>query len=137
MGPPAAAANVQVPEDRSIATEDDLRQALAEDGIEFLFAMFVDLHGKPCAKLVPVSALDGLLENGAGFAGFAAGAIGQVPSSPDLAAMPDISSYLPAPWQPGLGIIQCDPHCEGEPWPFAPGSSSGASSGGSIRPAWP
>ncbi len=120
MGPPTAGANVQVPEDRALVTEDDLRRALAEDGIEFLFAMFVDLHGKPCAKLIPVSALEGLLENGAGFAGFAAGAIGQVPSSPDLAAMPDIGSYLPAPWQPGLGIIQCDPHCEGEPWPFAP-----------------
>ncbi len=28
--------------------------AIERDGIEFLFAMFVDLHGKPCAKLVPV-----------------------------------------------------------------------------------
>lgn len=24
-----------------------------EDGIEFFLAMFVDLHGKPCAKAVP------------------------------------------------------------------------------------
>jgi glutamine synthetase len=34
--------------------------------------------------------------------------------------MPDLSSYMPAPWRPGLGIIQCDPHVLGEPWPFAP-----------------
>jgi glutamine synthetase len=34
--------------------------------------------------------------------------------------MPDLSSYMPAPWQPGLGIIQCDPYVLGEPWPFAP-----------------
>ena len=27
---------------------------------------------------------------------------------------------MPAPWRPGLGIIQCDPHVLGEPWPFAP-----------------
>jgi glutamine synthetase len=101
-------------------TRDDLEAALERDGIEFLFAMFVDLHGKPCAKLVPVSALDQLLRDGAGFAGFAAGAMGQVPSSPDILAMPDVSSYLAAPWQPGLGIIQCDPYCQGEPWPFAP-----------------
>ena len=39
------------------------------DGVEFLFAMFVDMHGKPCAKLVPASALEGLLADGAGFAG--------------------------------------------------------------------
>jgi glutamine synthetase len=105
---------------RRISDRDDLERALADDGIEFLFAMFVDLHGKPCAKLVPVTALEQLLHEGAGFAGFAAGPMGHTPRSPDLIAMPDVTSYTPAPWQPGLGIIQCDPTCEGELWPYAP-----------------
>ena len=82
--------------------------------------MFVDMHGKPCAKLMPVTALDQLLAEGAGFAGFAAGPMGQTPRSPDLVAMPDLTSYTPAPWRPGLGIVQCDPTCEGELWPYAP-----------------
>jgi glutamine synthetase len=103
-----------------LSTNEELSAAIDKDGVEFLFAMFVDLHGKPCAKLVPVAALDQLLEDGAGFAGYAAGAMGQIPSSPDIAAMPDISSYMPAPWCPGLGIVQCDPHVEGQPWPYAP-----------------
>jgi glutamine synthetase len=103
-----------------ITTADELRAACERDGVEFLFAMFVDLNGKPCAKLVPTSAIDGLLSDGAGFAGFAAGPMGQTPSSPDLLAMPDLSSYMPAPWRPGLGIIQCDPHVLGEPWPYSP-----------------
>src|SRR6202161_3308168 len=103
-----------------ITTKGELMEATRRDGVAVLFAMFVDLHGKPCAKLVPVSAIDGLMADGAGFAGFAAGSMGQVPSSPDILAMPDLSSYMPAPWRPGLGIIQCDPHVLGEPWPFAP-----------------
>jgi glutamine synthetase len=103
-----------------ITSTEDLIAATERDGVEFLFAMFADMHGKPCAKLVPVSAIDGLLRDGAGFAGFAAGPMGQSPSSPDLLAMPDLSSYVPAPWRPGLGIIQCDPYVLGEPWPFAP-----------------
>ena len=107
-------------ESASIINAAELTEATRRDGVEFLFAMFVDLHGKPCAKMVPVSAIEGLLEDGAGFAGFAAGPMGQVPSSPDMLAMPDLSSYMPAPWQPGLGIIQCDPYVLGEPWPFAP-----------------
>ncbi|MDQ1360768.1 MAG: glutamate---methylamine ligase [Acidimicrobiaceae bacterium] len=102
------------------SNRDDFERALAEDEIEFLFAMFVDMHGKPCAKLVPVTALDQLLADGAGFAGFAAGPMGQTPASPDLLAMPDLASYMPAPWRPGLGIVQCDPTCEGELWPYAP-----------------
>jgi glutamine synthetase len=103
-----------------ITTTADLIAATARDGVEFLFAMFVDMHGKPCAKMVPVSAIEGLMADGAGFAGFAAGPMGQTPSSPDLLAMPDLSSYMAAPWRPGLGIIQCDPYVLGEPWPFAP-----------------
>jgi glutamine synthetase len=103
-----------------ITTKEELVAATTRDGVEFLFAMFVDMHGKPCAKMVPVSAIDGLMADGAGFAGFAAGPMGQVPSSPDILAMPDLSSYMPAPWRPGLGIIQCDPYVLGEPWPFAP-----------------
>ena len=102
------------------ASVDELSVALERDGIEFIFAMFVDLHGKPCAKLVPSSAVDQLMADGAGFAGYAAGPMGQQPSSPDLIAMPDISSYMAAPWQPGLAIMQCDPTVEGEPWPYAP-----------------
>jgi glutamine synthetase len=103
-----------------VLSRTDLLDALERDRIQFIFAMFVDLHGKPCAKLVPTSAVDQLLDDGAGFAGFAAGPMGQVPSSPDILAMPDLASYTAAPWQPGLAILQCDPYCEGEPWPFAP-----------------
>ena len=82
--------------------------------------MFVDMHGKPCAKMVPVSAIDGSWPTAPDSPGSPPAPMGQVPSSPDILAMPDLSSYMPAPWQPGLGIIQCDPHVVGEPWPFAP-----------------
>ena len=101
-------------------TPEELAAAIEADGIEFLFAMFVDLHGKPCAKLVPVSALDEMLNGGAGFAGYAAGPMGQTPADPDLIAVPDISSYTPMPWRPGLAIVMCDPHVDGKPWPYAP-----------------
>jgi glutamine synthetase len=110
----------EMSESPSPTTAEDLAVRLERDNIEFIFAMFVDLHGKPCAKLVPATAVDQLMAEGAGFAGYAAGAMGQQPSSPDLIAVPDISSYMAAPWQPGLAIVQCDPTVEGEPWPYAP-----------------
>ena len=67
-------------------TIEELRKRAQADGIEFLFAQFVDMHGKPNAKLVPVAAPRRLLTEGAGFAGFAAGPMGQTPASPDVAA---------------------------------------------------
>ena len=82
--------------------------------------MFVDLHGKPCAKAVPMGSLDLLMDGGAGFAGFAAGDIGQNPADPDITAMPDPASYTPVPWKDGVAVLHCDPYVNGEPWPYAP-----------------
>jgi glutamine synthetase len=101
-------------------SETELRKRAAADGVEFFFAMFVDMHGKPCAKMVPIEALDVLLGGGAGFAGFAAGPMGQTPADPDMIAVPDLDSYTLVPWQPGLAVLHCDIHVEGEPWPFSP-----------------
>jgi glutamine synthetase len=100
--------------------DDDLRARAESDGVEFFFAMFVDMHGKPCAKMIPIEAIDVLTGGGAGFAGFAAGPMGQSPADPDMIAVPDPASYTLAPWQPGLAVLQCDIHVEGEPWPYAP-----------------
>jgi glutamine synthetase len=101
-------------------TAEDLRRAVADEGIEFLFAQFVDMHAKPNAKLVPADHLDDLLEEGAGFAGFAAGDIGQGPDSPDLVAMPDIASFTRLPWRPNVARLASDVTVEGEAWPYCP-----------------
>ncbi len=99
----------------------DLADRARADGVRFLLALFVDLRGKQCAKLVPVEAADALQEEGVGFAGYAVGAIGQQPSDPDLMAIPDLATYTPLPGvRPDLALVHCDPHVEGAPWPFAP-----------------
>ena len=100
--------------------EGELAARAESDGVEFFFAMFVDMHGKPCAKMVPVEALDVLMGGGAGFAGFAAGPMGQSPADPDMIAVPDPASYTVTPWEPKLAVLQCDIHVEGQPWPYTP-----------------
>ncbi len=99
---------------------DDVRQIVERQGIKFLFAQFVDMHGKPSAKLVPAHHLDELLSDGAGFAGFAAGDIGQGPHDPDLVAIPDPSSLTILPWQQNVARFACDITVQGEPWPYCP-----------------
>ena len=105
------------------ATADAIWKDMQTRGIEFVFAQFVDMYARPSAKLVPVGsreAFDGLLGDGAGFAGFAAGEIGQVPSDPDIAAIPDLDSYTPVPWQANLARFACDVTVEGEAWAYCP-----------------
>ena len=99
---------------------DEVRRVVSEQGIQFLFAQFVDMHGKPSAKLVPAHHIDDLLNDGAGFAGFAAGDIGQGPHDPDMIAIPDPSSLTILPWKPNVARFACDVTVEGEAWPFCP-----------------
>ncbi|HET7743840.1 MAG TPA: type III glutamate--ammonia ligase [Gaiellaceae bacterium] len=102
---------------------DAIWEEMHQRGTEFVFAQFVDMYARPSAKLVPVRSRDdfeGLLADGAGFAGFAAGEIGQLPSDPDIAAIPDLTSYTPVPWQQNLARFACDVTVEGEEWPYDP-----------------
>ena len=102
------------------ASVEDVRTLVDEMGIEFLFAQFVEMYGKPNAKLVPTSHLEDVFAEGAGFAGFATGELGQGPHDPDIAAMPDPASFTPVPWEPTLARLACDVFVEGEPWPYCP-----------------
>jgi glutamine synthetase len=102
---------------------DRLWEEFQQRGIEFAFAQFVDMYARPSAKLVPMRTkadLEALAGDGAGFAGFAAGEIGQLPSDPDIAAIPDLASYTPVPWQPNLVRFACDVTVEGEEWAYCP-----------------
>src|SRR5918911_1191694 len=99
---------------------EEIRRRSQELGVEFYFAQFVDLYGRPSAKLIPAEYLDELATSGAGFAGFAAGEIGQLPSDPDIAAVPDLASFTPVPWEPSLARFACDVYVEGEEWPYDP-----------------
>jgi glutamine synthetase len=102
---------------------DAVWKEMENRGVEFVFAQFVDMYARPSAKLVPIRSredFDGLLSDGAGFAGFAAGEIGQMPSDPDIAAIPDLESYTPVPWQENLARFACDVTVEGDEWPYCP-----------------
>jgi glutamine synthetase len=99
---------------------DEIRRLAEERGVEFYFAQFVDMYARPSAKLIPAAHLDDLVNDGAGFAGFAAGEIGQFPSDPDIAAIPDLASYTPVPWQSNLARFACDIYVDGEEWPYDP-----------------
>ncbi|HEX3332157.1 MAG TPA: hypothetical protein VHS27_19690, partial [Gaiellales bacterium] len=97
-----------------------VKKRAEEEGIEFFFAQFVDMNAKPSAKLVPMSNFQGLVGEGAGFAGFAAGPIGQTPASPDMMAIPDLNSYTRVPFKDNLARFACDIYVEGKEWPYCP-----------------
>jgi glutamine synthetase len=115
---PEVSAEQSVPAEAGRISLADIAKA---HDVRFLLATFVDMTGKPCAKLVPVEAADELEAGAMGFAGYAAGLIGQKPQDSDLIAVPDLASFTAMPFiKEGLAIVHCDPHVDGKPWPYAP-----------------
>src|ERR1051326_5281767 len=103
-----------------MASIADVARTARDRGVEVFLASFVEMNGASKAKLVPAEHLETLATEGAGFAGFAAGELGQGPHDPDIAAIPDLDSLIILPWRPGVGWFASDITVNGEPWPYCP-----------------
>src|SRR5262245_60317183 len=101
-------------------TLDDVRALVGHGKVEFFLCSFVELTGAPKAKVVPASHLDEMATEGAGFAGFAAGDIGQLPHHPDMFAIPDFRSTTVLPWRPNVAWVAGNVHVGGRSSPFCP-----------------
>ena len=103
-----------------IDSREKLKAQAEKDGIEFFMAMGTEVNGKPNASVAPAQYLDDLLDEGAAFAGFAAGGLWQEPSDGDIAYIPEPSTYTRLPWRPDMAVLMSYPHVNGQPWPYAP-----------------
>ena len=99
---------------------EKIRQQMQEEGIEFLLAQFVDMHGSARVKMTPVSCFDAMIDEGAGFAGAAVWGSGQGPHSHDMLARIDLDTYTPLPWLPNTARFAGDLYVDGESYPYCP-----------------
>jgi glutamine synthetase len=103
-----------------MASISEVAQTARDRGIEFVLASFVEMNGASKAKLVPAEHLESVAVEGAGFAGFAAGELGQGPHDPDIAAIPDLDSLTVLPWRPNVAWLASNITVNGELWPYCP-----------------
>ena len=100
---------------------DEIKKIAEARGVEFFFAQFVDMYGRPSAKLVPAANLDDLVADGRGLRRASPPARSArcraTRTSPRCRTS---SSFTPVPWQPNLARFACDITVEGEPWPYCP-----------------
>ncbi|MCV6626609.1 MAG: type III glutamate--ammonia ligase [Cellvibrionaceae bacterium] len=97
---------------------NDIDKFISDNGIKYILAQFVDIHGVAKTKSVPAHCLMDVVESGAGFAGFAVWGLGMEPHGPDFMARGDLDTLSIVPWQPGYARIVCDGHVNGEPYPY-------------------
>ncbi len=94
----------------------EAKKFIKDNGVKYILAQFVDIHGVAKVKSVPAAHLEDILKAGAGFAGGAIWGMGIAPNGPDYMAVGELSTLQLIPWQPGYARIICDGHVEGKPY---------------------
>jgi glutamine synthetase len=100
----------------------ELRDTLSSHGVHTLIAQFTDIHGVAKGKFVPLAHLDGLLQEGVGFAGPSIWGTGLPRTGPrsEYYGRGNAETARALPWMPGYARIVCDGFVAGEPFEACP-----------------
>lgn len=92
------------------------QQALANEGIRYLLASYVDIHGIAKCKAVPLAHLEQMLGGSELFTGAALDGVPQDVSDEEVAARPDLERLIPLPWRADTAWIPSDLWLGGAPF---------------------
>ena len=107
--------------DRSIAREDEiagLKRELEQNGVKYCLPAYVDIHGIPKSKSVPISHFERAMRGSELFTGAALDGLGQDTHDDELALYPDPRAVTQLPWRPKVAWMPGNLRLHGEPWPM-------------------
>lgn len=94
------------------------REELRQQGVEYCLAAYVDIHGIPKAKAVPIDHFVSMMKGSQLFTGAALDGLGQEPSDDELSVWPDLDAITVLPWEPTVAWAPGYLHYHGQPWPM-------------------
>ena len=99
-----------------------LEAVLRKQGVHTLLTQFVDMHGAPKGKWVPLHQLASVVRTGAGFSGPSIWGTAMPRTGPrsEYYARADLSTLTALPWMPGIARVVCDGFVAGEPFDNCP-----------------
>jgi glutamine synthetase len=96
-----------------------LRLSLEQQGVRYAMGCYVDIHGVPKAKVVPLPHLEHMMQGSELFTGYALDGLGQQPNDDEICSMPDARSLTILPWQKDVVWMAADNYFHGEPYPLS------------------
>jgi glutamine synthetase len=93
-----------------------LGRRLREQGVKYCLASYVDLHGVPKCKSVPIAHLGRMLAGSEMFTGAALDGVPQAVQEDEVCARPDPDSVAVLPWNPEVAWFASDLHFHGAPF---------------------
>jgi glutamine synthetase len=93
-----------------------VKQQLKADGVKYCIGAYVDIHGIPKGKFVPVDHLEDMANGSELYTGYALDGLGQAPNEDEIASVPDLDSITQLPWRPEVAWMPADNTFHGEPY---------------------
>lgn len=94
----------------------NLQQELHARGIKYCIGAYVDIHGVPKAKVVPLAHLYEMAHGSELYTGYALDGLGQEPHEDEIASVPDLDHVIQLPWEPKIAWMPADNTFRGRPY---------------------
>lgn len=91
-------------------------ETLADRGVKYMLASYVDMHGVSKGKVVPIAHLDRMMSGSELCTGAALDGVPQDVSDEEVAAHPDPASATQLPWMQDVAWFASDLWCKGKPF---------------------
>lgn len=101
---------------RSEAELEGIKQELISKGVKYCVGAYVDLHGVPKGKVVPIGHFTDFARGSELYTGYALDGLGQSPNDDEIASVPDLTRGVQLPWQPEVMWYPADLSFHGEPY---------------------
>jgi len=95
-----------------------VQASLRDAGVEYCLSAYVDVHGVPKAKAVPIDHFARMMDGSELFTGAAIDGLGQSPADDELSLRPDLDAITILPWQPDTAWAPGYLHLHGSPYPM-------------------
>ncbi|HEY6096185.1 MAG TPA: type III glutamate--ammonia ligase [Gallionellaceae bacterium] len=93
-----------------------LQKELTDKGVKYCIGAYVDIHGVPKAKVVPIAHLGHMAKGSERYTGYALDGLGQAPNDDELTSVPDLASVIQLPWEPKIAWMPADNYFQGKPY---------------------
>jgi glutamine synthetase len=95
---------------------ETLKNKLKAQGVKYCVGAYVDIHGVPKGKFVPIDHFEHFAEGSELYTGYALDGLGQRPNDDEIASLPDTNHIIQIPWQPEVAWMPADNTFKGEPY---------------------
>lgn len=95
-----------------------IQNDLKARGVKYCMGAYVDIHGIPKGKVVPIDHLPHMAAGSELYTGYALDGLGQKPNDDEIASVPDLNHIIQLPWQPEIAWMPADNTFKGEPYPL-------------------